>query len=137
MSYAITDTCSGCLACTKICPVSAISGEKKMIHTIDPSACIECGACGRICPKGAVLDSTGRKCNMLKRSLWMKPEINKALCMSCAVCIDSCPVNCLNMGESGKAGDLHPYPFLQKEKECLGCGICATDCPVDAIRMSL
>jgi NADH:ubiquinone oxidoreductase subunit F (NADH-binding)/ferredoxin len=56
VQYAIdTKTCIGCGACIKACPVSAVSGEKKKVHTINKKKCIKCGACMEICPVGAVL----------------------------------------------------------------------------------
>jgi Na+-translocating ferredoxin:NAD+ oxidoreductase subunit B len=135
MSYTITDKCNGCQACTKICPVDAISGEKKAAHSIDPSGCLDCGACGRVCPQGAILDKAGMVCVMLKRSQWKKPRLDEGRCMSCEVCVDSCPVNCLGHRESSNARNLHLYPFLEREKACLGCGFCQLDCPVGAISM--
>lgn len=44
------DRCSGCGACARICPVEAISGEKKKPHVIDQKICIQCGACLGACP---------------------------------------------------------------------------------------
>ncbi len=55
LSYTITDKCVGCTACTKVCPVGAISGEKKSKHAIDPKVCIKCGACAAKCPVGAIV----------------------------------------------------------------------------------
>ncbi len=135
MSYTITAVCNGCQACVKLCPVDAISGEKKAVHTIDGSVCIECGACGRICPQNAVLDQIGNPCTMVKRSQWAKPRIDRGLCMSCTICINSCPVNCLGLEDSREAKDPHKYPYLEVEKACIGCSFCAIECPVDAIHM--
>ncbi len=49
ITFDITDDCTGCLACKKVCPVDAISGEKKKKHTIDQELCTQCGSCFDIC----------------------------------------------------------------------------------------
>ena len=48
------ETCTGCRACTRACPVEAISGERKEVHVIDQSLCIKCGACFEKCRFDAV-----------------------------------------------------------------------------------
>jgi len=54
ISYSINESCNGCRACVKACPEDAIAGEKKMLHFIDPDACIRCGACKAVCRFDAV-----------------------------------------------------------------------------------
>ncbi len=49
------DLCRGCTACTKVCPVGAISGTRKAVHVIDPDKCIRCGACAERCPFKAIV----------------------------------------------------------------------------------
>ncbi len=49
------ETCIGCLRCLKVCPVSAITGEKKKAHKIDEKICIRCRACYEVCPVDAVI----------------------------------------------------------------------------------
>jgi len=49
------ELCRGCTACTRVCPVGAISGTRKEVHFIDPDKCIKCGACMERCPFGAIV----------------------------------------------------------------------------------
>jgi len=49
ITYTITDECTGCLACIDVCPVNAITGEKKRVHVIDQDLCTSCGACYAVC----------------------------------------------------------------------------------------
>ncbi|MFO7568354.1 MAG: NADH-ubiquinone oxidoreductase-F iron-sulfur binding region domain-containing protein [Smithellaceae bacterium] len=51
----IEDKCTGCTLCSKVCPVQAVSGEKKKAHTIDNDKCTRCGACIESCKFDAIL----------------------------------------------------------------------------------
>lgn len=50
----LPDKCTGCRACAKGCPVSAISGETKRAHEIDQSICTKCGLCIDTCRYDAI-----------------------------------------------------------------------------------
>ncbi len=48
------EKCKGCTACSRKCPVGAISGKVREAHVIDADKCIKCGACRSACKFGAV-----------------------------------------------------------------------------------
>ena len=50
----LPDKCTGCRACAKGCPVSAISGEVKQVHEIDQSIYTKCGLCIDTCRYDAI-----------------------------------------------------------------------------------
>ena len=56
MQYTIDRSkCVGCTLCSRVCPVDAISGERKEPHDINQATCIKCGACMEKCKFGAIL----------------------------------------------------------------------------------
>ena len=54
ITFTVTDACTGCGACVKACPESAIAGEKKQRHVIDQDKCSKCGVCRSVCKFEAV-----------------------------------------------------------------------------------
>jgi NADH:ubiquinone oxidoreductase subunit F (NADH-binding)/(2Fe-2S) ferredoxin/NAD-dependent dihydropyrimidine dehydrogenase PreA subunit len=51
--------CTGCAACTRVCPQLCITGEKKAPHVINKMQCIKCGACYDVCRFDAILVRSG------------------------------------------------------------------------------
>ena len=55
MKYEIDpEKCKGCSACSRNCPVGAISGVIKSPYVIDQEKCIKCGMCISTCKFGAI-----------------------------------------------------------------------------------
>ncbi|MCL2276825.1 MAG: 4Fe-4S binding protein [Treponema sp.] len=136
MSYNITDLCSGCTACAKLCPVFAISGERNGRHAINSKRCVDCGVCGRICPKNAVTDNLGKTCVSVKRSQWPKPVIAAGECSACSICVHDCTASALRITQPKFRGDINVCAELHQPQKCTGCGICESRCPLKAIKMS-
>ena len=77
--------------------------------------------------------------------------VNENVCINCGICMDLCPVRCLDMTRSSEAGELaradqrrSPIPVDMGERPwmmltpvqvgtCIGCSVCAQECPTNAI----
>lgn len=51
----VPEKCKGCSACSRVCPVGAITGEIKNPFHIDTDKCIKCGACMEKCRFDAIV----------------------------------------------------------------------------------
>ncbi len=78
-------------------------------------------------------------------------QVNRQTCIHCGICMDLCPVRCLDMtrpsgeGEMGGEHDMQspiPGDFAQRAwmmlmpvqvAQCVGCHVCVQECPTNAI----
>jgi ferredoxin len=133
MAFIITENCTGCTACIRRCPTNAITGERKMLHVINPELCIDCGACGVICPDEAIYDHLGNLCDFLKPAQRPLAYVDLQSCVGCEWCVWACPFDALEM--AALTSDQH-FPIAEViTKKCVGCTLCELDCPYDAIHI--
>lgn len=136
MPYFITESCNGCTACARNCPVLAIEGKPKEQHVINIRRCVSCGVCSRICPQNALLDGHGNPTKSIPRTKWKKPVVDTALCSACGICVTWCRADALRISRPTVRGDIHVFAELYQPKNCVGCFLCEENCPVGAIRLA-
>ena len=67
--------------------------------------------------------STGKKSRPTKLIAVVNPS-----CTGCEVCVDFCPVDCIeDPGSVEDAGDV-TQSIMIREEECIGCQVCAKVC---------
>ena len=66
-------------------------------------------------------------------------DIDQSGCINCGICMDTCPVEALDMSRPERAGIEMggfgpPQAWMMEHPvqvgECIGCGICIGECPV-------
>ena len=78
-------------------------------------------------------------------------QVNQTACINCGICMDLCPVRCLDMSRPAGEGEigseterLSPIPGDSAQRawmmlvpvqvsQCVGCQVCAQECPTNAI----
>ena len=121
--------CIGCAKCIPACPVDAILGAPKFMHTVISSECTGCDLCVEPCPVDCIdmveVDETASL-----QTQAPVDEMSFQACINCALCVPECPVDiqphvlyhaCRNgdLEEADQANLMH----------CIECGKCDKACP--------
>jgi ferredoxin len=133
MAYKIIETCTGCTACIKRCPTDAITGERKLLHVIDPALCIDCGACQVVCPAEAIYDHLGIVRPLLKKPQRPVAFVDEIACTGCNKCEERCPFDCLYLVPTLDPASPYFEVMEVDHEKCVGCKECEKACPYDAI----
>lgn len=64
--------CIGCVLCIKACPVDAIIGAPKQMHTVMPKVCTGCELCIEPCPVDCISMIPAE--TKIKKFVWSKPQ---------------------------------------------------------------
>lgn len=135
-AHFITDKCTACTICERVCPTNAISpGE---IFYIDPDLCINCSVCGVYCPFDAIDDSRGHTVQRIKAKKVPKAVVHEDMCTGCEFCVDVCPFEALEMKPLEDSN--HPLPQTSQvamviDKNCVSCKLCEQVCIKDAVEV--
>ena len=135
MAYTIVENCIGCTACTKKCPVEAITGLRNEVHIIDAELCIDCGACGAVCPPEAILDEFGDLARTFPRKELPLAHVIADNCIGsgCELCINICPFEALILTDAPNKNKDYFGIAEVEAKKCVGCRLCEQVCGWGAI----
>jgi ferredoxin len=137
-AHFITDACTACSICERVCPTNAISsGDER--YFIEPNLCINCSVCGVYCPFDAIDDNVEIVVPKIKPKQVPKALVHDELCTGCEFCVDVCPFEALVM-KPLEDNSLYSLPQTSQialviDKNCVSCKLCEQVCIKDAIEV--
>lgn len=129
-SHFITEKCTSCTICERVCPTNAITGGERFF--IDPDLCINCSVCGIYCPFDAIDNNQDQLVTHIKPKQVPKALVHEELCTGCEFCVDVCPFEALSMQ---MCDDGFNRIAVVYEKNCTSCKLCEQVCIKDAIEI--
>jgi Na+-translocating ferredoxin:NAD+ oxidoreductase subunit B len=118
------EECIGCTKCIQACPVDAIVGATKLMHTVIAAECTGCDLCVEPCP----VDCIEMRPLPQPDPTVVPPSAQE--CIRCGLCVPECPVALLSqqLYWSGRAGDNLQLHALRLDT-CIECRACEVVCP--------
>ncbi len=123
--------CIGCAKCIPACPVDAILGANKFMHTVIASECTGCELCISPCPVDCIVMQPVPELPMQVASRFESNFDQSALpCIRCGECANVCPIQLLPQqlfwhSQSENLVQLQAYNL----SACIECGKCDVVCP--------
>jgi len=121
------EDCIGCTLCIDVCPVDAIVGSAKYLHTVIAAACTGCELCLPPCPVDCIeLLPLAPRDKQIDSS---DGEIAHE-CIRCGECIPVCPAHLepQRLYAFAKAGEIKKAQEINLTN-CIECGRCERVCP--------
>jgi len=120
--------CIGCAKCIPACPVDAILGAPKFMHTVIASECTGCDLCVEPCPVDCI-DMIAVE-DFAASNPVSANDTEYVECINCGLCVDECPVDILphELYWACREGALEQAEGL-KLTHCIECGKCNDVCP--------
>lgn len=129
VAYIREAECIGCTKCIQACPVDAILGSARHMHTVIVSECTGCDLCVEPCPVDCIdMIPVTADCEPAPP---VRDEVTTArACIRCGLCNDACPVKLLpqQLYWHARASDTDGMQALRLP-DCIECGACDWACP--------
>ncbi len=120
--------CIGCTKCIQACPVDAILGSARHMHTVIASECTGCDLCVEPCPVDCIdmipASSTSETAPPVTASATTRA------CIRCGLCDEVCPVKLLPQQLYWQVRANQPEAMQTlRLPDCIECGACDWACP--------
>jgi Na+-translocating ferredoxin:NAD+ oxidoreductase subunit B len=123
--------CIGCAKCIPACPVDAILGANKFMHTVIASECTGCELCIAPCPVDCIVMQPVIETPFQAASRFESDLERQAMpCIRCGLCSDACPMQLLPQqlywhSQAENLAQLEAHNL----SACIECGKCDIACP--------
>lgn len=120
--------CIGCFLCVEACPVDAIVGAPRFLHTVIEARCTGCELCLPPCPVDCI-DLVVVEGDSPPPAL---PQVGESDCIRCGRCDPVCPEGLAveKLWWVSRQQDLN-HALAAGLDDCIECGLCNPPCPAE------